>query len=94
MGTKKPAIDPHEAVQKILLHDYYSKQIRKFTTETFRILSNERDKALEQARKAIEDFESEKLTDEYVEKVADGMQELARKIFAERAKKTSRYPKK
>jgi len=87
MGTKKPAIDPHEAVQKLLLHDYYGKQIRKFTTETFKILANERDKTVEQARKAIKDFEPEKLTDEYVEKVADGMQELAREMLNERSKK-------
>lgn len=87
MRAKKSTIDPHEAVQKMLLHDYYSRQIRKFTTETFRILADERDKALEQARKAIKDFEPEKLTNEYVEKVADGIQELARKMLAERSKK-------
>ena len=87
MGTKKSTIDPNETVQKMLLHDYYSKQIRKFTTETFRILAHERDKAFEQARNAIKDFEPEKLTNEYVEKVADGMQELARKMLMERSKK-------
>jgi len=94
MGANKPPIDPHEAVQKIILNEHYSEQIHGFSSETFRILLNDQEKALEQAQKTVSELEPENLNAEYIGIVADAMQELATKVLHGRAKKETQRPKK
>ncbi len=94
MKTKKSAVDPHKAVQKIMENDFYASKVRKFTNETFITLITDRDRAIELAKKTVEEFEPENLTDDYVEVVADAMQELAQKVLQERALKKVKTKKK
>lgn len=67
------------------LSEQYKKQIDSLDDETLRMTIDDRGKALEYARKGIEQIEPEKLTDEYVEAVANEMQNIAKMILEERA---------
>lgn len=66
------------------LPDSYKKQIKRFSSEGLQIMFQNRAKALEYAKKTIEKFSPEDLNEEYVGKVADGMQILARIVLEER----------
>ncbi len=93
MKAKKTP-NPHDAVRKIMETDFYASKVRKFTNETFITLISDRDQAVELARKTVEEFEPENLTDDYIEVVADAMQELAQKVLEERALKRTKTKKK
>lgn len=62
----------------------YKKQLDKLSNETLGIMLKDREKELEYARKAIVEVDPQNLTDEYVEIVADGMQDLALMLLEER----------
>ena len=59
-------------------------QIKTFSVQTLQTVLENREKALEYAKKGIEESEPEKITKEYVEKVANSMQVLARIVLKER----------
>ncbi len=63
----------------------YGERLRKLTKKTLEDILRDRIKALEYAKKGIEANEPEKLTVDYLELVADGMQVLARQILKERS---------
>jgi uncharacterized Zn finger protein len=64
----------------------YKQQIAKLSNENLNLILTDRKKALECARKAILQVDPENLNDDYVEVVADGMQDLALMILEERLK--------
>ncbi len=64
----------------------YKKQLDKLDSETLRIMSEDRSKATEYARKGIQEVEPENLSEEYVQTVANDMQVIARMILEERNK--------
>lgn len=66
--------------------EVYKQQIAKLSNENLNIILTDRKKALEYARKAILQVDPENLNDDYVEVVADGMQDLALMILEERLK--------
>jgi hypothetical protein len=59
----------------------YKQQITKLSNENINIILTDRKKALEYAKKAILQVDPENLNDDYVEVVADGMQDLALMIL-------------
>ena len=64
----------------------YKQQIAKLSNENLNIILTDRQKALEFAKKAILQVDQENLNDDYIEVVADGMQDLALMILEERVK--------
>ena len=66
------------------LSDSYEKAIQKLDNEVLEIISQNREKALEYARKGIAQAEPNKLTDRHITLVADNMQIIARVILKER----------
>jgi uncharacterized Zn finger protein len=62
----------------------YKQQIAKLSNENLNIILTDRKKALEYARKGILQVDKENLNDDYIEVVADGMQDLALMILEER----------
>jgi hypothetical protein len=66
------------------LSDSYEKSIQKLDNEVLEIISQNREKALEYARKGIEQTEPDKLTTKDIKLIADNMQILARRILEER----------
>jgi uncharacterized Zn finger protein len=64
----------------------YKRQIAKLSNENLNIILTDRQKALEFAKKAILQVDRENLNDDYVEVVADGMQDIALMILEERIK--------
>ncbi len=86
--------NPHDAVQKIIENDFYSSQVRKFTNETFITIITDRVKAVELAKKTVEKYEPANLNIDYIELVADAMQELSQKVMKERALKVTKKYKK
>ncbi len=69
----------------ILNDERYKSRIDSLDTETLKILTADRLKALEYAKKGIEEKEPEKTNDpEYLEIVANGMQELAKAVLEKR----------
>lgn len=68
------------------MEDKYQQQIDKLDNETLQIISTNREKALEYARRGIEQNEPEKLNDVYIEEVADNMQALAKRTLEEQVK--------
>lgn len=66
------------------LPEFYRQQIHKFSSEGLKKIFESRETALKYAKKGIEQMEPESLNDEYVEKLADSMQVLARIVLEER----------
>ncbi len=64
----------------------YKKQLDKLESETLQIMSGDRLKAVEYARKGIAEIEPENLNEEYVQTVANEMQVIAKMILEERNK--------
>lgn len=64
----------------------YKKQIEQLSTETIVRLAENRQDAIEQARKLLEKSYPNDLTEETIEAVADEMQKTARMIWEERIK--------
>ena len=62
----------------------YEKEIKKLDIKVLEIISQDREKALEYARKGIEQTEPDKLADRHIARVADDMQIIARVILKER----------
>lgn len=75
MGAKK--------IEK--LASEYKKQLDKLDPETLGIMSKDRTKAAEYARKGIAEIEPENLNEEYVQTVANEMQTIAKMILKERS---------
>ena len=66
------------------LPDIYKIQIQNLSNEALELISQNREKAMEYARKGIMQVEQEKLNEEHVALIADGMQILARLVLKER----------
>lgn len=67
-----------DITDKILKNKKYKKQLDRLSKETLRLIANDRQKALEAARKGIKENEPEKINDiEYLELVANAMQKIA-----------------
>ena len=66
------------------LPSFYKEQFEKLDTETLKLVFYNREKALEYAKKGIEQMEPENLNEEYITKVAESMQVLARIVLEER----------
>lgn len=62
----------------------HKSQIEKLDDETLLIIFKDREKTLEYAKKSIMTNEPENLNGEYIQKVTDGMQVLARMVLEER----------
>ena len=62
----------------------YQAQIEQMDSENLKIILEDREKALECARKGIEQVEPENLTPEHTEAVANEMQIIAKIILEER----------
>ncbi len=72
--------------ENILRDERYKAQIDSLDKETLKLMVEDHIKALEYARKGIEEKEPEKVNDvEYLEAIANGMQKLA-KIILEKPK--------
>lgn len=65
---------------------YYKSQMDKISTDTLSKIAVDRQKALEIARKVIEEDNSMEVTDELVSKLADLMQDQAKVTLEERSK--------
>jgi len=73
--------------EDVLENDRYKSQIEQLDNETLKTVFDNHYIALEYARKAIEQVDPEKRNDvEYLEVVANGMQQLAKAILEERSK--------
>lgn len=68
------------------LKNKYQAQIEKLESDDLREIVEDREKALEAARKGIEEVEPEKLTVEHIEAMANEMQVIAKMILEERSK--------
>lgn len=72
--------------EEILNNERYREIIDQFDDETLELVANDHLKALKAARKGIEQEEPERIDEvEYLEALATGMQELAKRILEERA---------
>lgn len=67
----------------------YKQEIQKLNSEGLRVLSKDRSRAIEYAKKGIEEIEPEKLNDDYIRAVASEMQIIANLVLEERAKNRS-----
>lgn len=76
-----------DITEETITGDRYKKQIQILGSEALRIVLEDRTKALEYARKAIEEKEPNNVTEEYIEIVANGMQKLAKIILEKRKKR-------
>lgn len=73
--------------EDILENDQYKRQIEALDNETLITVLNDHNKALDYAQKAIEQIAPEKLDDaQYLEVVANGMQQLAKSILEKKPK--------
>ena len=66
----------------------YKTFFQRFRTESLRRIIKDRSTALEYARKGIKRMEPNKLSEEYVESVAEDMQRVAKMILEKRDSKT------
>lgn len=64
----------------------YQAEIEKLESEDLIEVAESREKALELARKGIEQVEPDKLTPEHIESIANEMQVVAKMILEERSK--------
>ena len=64
----------------------YQKQLQGLNIATLSFIVSDRTRALEYAKKGIQEVEPENLTDEYVETVADEMQRVAKMFLEEKIK--------
>ena len=64
----------------------FQAEIEQFDSENLKIIAENREKALEYARKGIEQVEPEKLTPEHIESMANELQIVAKMILEERTK--------
>lgn len=71
--------------EEILNDKRYKSRIEMLKSEDLQVVANDEIKALELARKGIEEVEPEKKEDvEYLQAVANGMQQLAKEILERR----------
>lgn len=76
-----------DKIDEVLNDQRYKSRIEALKTEDLQIVANDEIKALELAKKGIEEVEPEKKDDvEYLQIVANGMQELARLVLDKRSK--------
>lgn len=75
--------------ENIVTQERYKKFFHRFRSETLRRVLKDRSTALECARRGIKAVEPDKLTDRYVESIADLMQNIARIILEKRVKKSN-----
>lgn len=68
------------------LKKQYQAQIEQLDSDNLKIILTDREKALEYAKKGIEQLEPEKLTPEHIESIANEMQIIAKMILEERTK--------
>ncbi len=66
------------------LPDFYKKQFKRISTQTYLTIFQNREKTVELAKKTIEKVEPENLNEEYIIKVADALQISARIMLEER----------
>ncbi len=66
------------------LPSHYKEQIKKLSTEGLETIFHDREKALEYAKKGVEQMEPENRNEDYIIKVAESMQILARIVLEER----------
>lgn len=64
----------------------YQAQIELLDSDKLELIVEDREKALEYARKGIEQVEPEKLTPDHIEAMANEMQIIAKMILEERTK--------
>lgn len=64
----------------------YQAEIEKLDSENLKIILEDREKALEYAKRGIEQVEPEKLSTEHINTIADEMQIVAKMILEERTK--------
>ena len=64
----------------------YQAQIEQLDSDNLKIILEDREKALQYARKGIEQIEPEKLIPEHIESIANEMQIVAKMILEERTK--------
>ncbi len=64
----------------------YQAQIEQLDSDNLKIILSDREKALEYAKKGIEQIEPKKLTPEHIESIANEMQIVAKMILEERTK--------
>lgn len=75
-----------DITDQILNDNRYKSQIETLDQETLEIMAKDHVKALEYARKGIEQIEPEKVNNlEYLELVANKMQRVAREILEKRS---------
>lgn len=72
------------------LPDNYKKRIGELSDESLKIILKDRKKAIEYAKRGIEQTEPKKANDEYITLVADSMQILAKIVLEERELSTNR----
>jgi hypothetical protein len=74
--------------EDILKNNRYKEILDRLSSKTLQNLVQDRLKALEEARKGIQQEEPERLHDvEYLEALADGIQQLAQMVLEHRDKK-------
>lgn len=66
------------------LPEIYKEKISALSTESLEIILQDRNKAIEYAKKGLMQTEPEKDTDAYIELIADSMQILAKIVLDER----------
>ena len=64
----------------------FQSQVEQLDSNNLKIIVDNREKALEYARKGIEQVEPEKLTPEHIESMANELQIVAKMILEERTK--------
>lgn len=75
-------------LDKTISLEPYKTFFQRLRTETLKQVVRDRPTALEYARKGIKRMGPDKLTDEYVETVAENMQQVAKIILEKRTKKS------
>ncbi len=81
-------------LEKLLSGGHYKEQTQKLDDKTLSFLFTNRSIAIEYARMYIEKAEPEKLTEEYTNIVANGMQFMAKTVLEERSRMKASKTKK
>lgn len=68
------------------LRNKYQAEIEKLESDDLRKIVEDRERALEAARKGIEEVEPDKLSPDYISTIANEMQIVAKMILEERTK--------
>lgn len=77
-----------DITENILTDKRYKKQIALLSTKILKIIAEDHVRALVEAHKGIKQEEPERVNDlEYLEAMADGMQELAQAVLKNRTTK-------